>query len=137
MGISVYMHHFDGCDPDILGYYDHAKRTIVIRKGMTVRQTRCVLAHEVAHAKMGHVCSDGAEERRADMMAAAMLVSPTAYAHAEAIDPDPHAIADELDVTVDVILDYQAMCLQRLGRRTYGRSWRTGISPELARKLSV
>jgi len=134
LGVSVHVQHFD--DSDLLGYYSREEARIVLRMGMTVRETRCVLAHEISHARLGHECSEGAEERRADIMAASMLIRPEDYARAESIDPDPNALADELDVTVSVIRDYQAMCLQRLGSRTYGRSWRTGLSGALARQLS-
>lgn len=135
LGISVHLAHISD-DPELLGYYVHSKRIIVIRLGLTPSETRSVLAHELAHAFYGDTCSSGRNERRAERYAAQLLIDPGAYAAAEAIDPHPAAIADELGVTTDLVEAYQQQCLQRLGQRTYGRSWRVGIDRETARQLS-
>lgn len=135
LGVSVHVQHFD--DPSRLGYYSASKNRIVLRMGMTIRETRCVLAHEIAHARLGHTCSGGPEERRADVIAASMMINPESYARAEAIDASAHSIADELDVTVDLVQVYREVCLQRLGQRTYGVSRRVGLHGDKARQLSI
>ena len=135
LGVQVHMAHIDD-DPTLLGFYVHSHRTIVLRMGLTPTETRSVLAHELAHAYYGDTCSKGREERRADRFAASLLIDPERYAAAEAVDEHPAAIADELQVTVDVVQTYQEQCLQRLGSRTYGRSWRVGLGGERARQLS-
>lgn len=117
LGISVHIAHLD--DPDLLGYYDRAHSRIVLAIDMTMTQTRCVLAHELAHAMLGHTHSTGPAERRADRLAASMLITPHDYRHATLVADDPAGIAIELGVTVDVVHDYQRLCLQRIGERTY------------------
>lgn len=136
VGVSVHVAHFSD-DPDLLGFYSLEQQKIVLRFGLTPFEMRSVLAHELAHAYYGDECSSDANERRAERYAAQLLISPEGYAAAEAGGSDVWTIAEELRVTVDVVETYRSHCLQRLGRRTYGRSSRTGISPELARKLSV
>jgi len=135
LGVRVHVAHFSD-DPELLGYYNKEQQMIVLRMGLTPFELRSVLAHELAHCLMGDECSTSANERRAERHAAQMLIAPEDYAAAEAIDPSPAAIADELQVTVDIVTAYQEQCLQRLGGRTYGRSWRTGLSGALARQLS-
>jgi len=132
--VRVHISHLD--DDEVLGAYDHSTRTIHLSFGLTPFELRSVLAHELAHCLMGDQCSTSANERRAERHAAQMLIAPEDYAAAESIDPSPAAIADELQVTVDIVTAYQEQCLQRLGGRTYGRSWRTGLSGALARQLS-
>ena len=138
LGVRVHVAHID--NPNRLGFYSHKNRVIVLRLGLTPFELRSVLAHELIHASWGDECGgttdDKKMERRADRLAAEMLVSPEAYAAAEFLDPSPAAIADELGVTVEIIETYQSECLQRLGRRTYGRSWRNGLHGDLARQLS-
>lgn len=135
MGLRVHMAHLDD-EPNLLGYYNHENRVIILRMSLTPFELRSVLAHEISHAFYGDECSDGPQERRAERHAAAMLISPEAYAAAERLDPHPAAIADELHVTQDIVETYQQQCLQRLGERTYGRSWRVGLAGALARHLS-
>lgn len=61
---------------------------------------------------------------------------PIDYAEAEHVSEDAFHIAEELGVTVEVIDDYRAMCVQRLGERTYSRSARGRLTADLARALS-
>lgn len=136
MKVRVHAAHFDD-DPDLWGYYDHSRRIIVLRLDLTPYEMRSAMAHELAHAFYGDSCSSASNERRAERYAAQLLIDPEDYARAEAGGSDIWAIADDLRVTVELVQTYRDQCLQRLGGRTYGRSWRTGISPELARKLSV
>jgi len=135
LGVRVHVAHLD--DPEVLGCYDHARAAIFLSMDLTPFEMRSVLAHELGHAYFGDSCSTGANERRAERYAATLLITPDAYAMAEAIDPHPEAIAEELQVTADIVRTYQEQCLQRLGRTTYGRSTRTGLSSAVARRLSI
>ncbi|WP_180335287.1 ImmA/IrrE family metallo-endopeptidase [Bifidobacterium pseudolongum] len=64
-------------------------------------QRRCVLAHEISHARhrdAGCRC-DRWSERRADMEASAMLISPLEFAYAEAVyEGNTIGMARELNV---------------------------------------
>lgn len=102
------------------GGFDPASRTIRIDPGMSARTTRSVLAHELAHAVLGHLPTTvpavrRQQERRADEWAACRLITPRAYAQAEdARGPHLASLAFELDVTIELVLAYQR-CLQRNG----------------------
>lgn len=119
LGVSVHLAHLD--DPELLGYYDQKVNIIVLAIGMTRVQTHCVLAHELAHAMLGHTHTSGPAERRADQLAASMLINADAYRRAESIAHDEASIAAELGVTIEVVRDYKRLCLQRIGDRTYLR----------------
>ena len=81
--------------PGLLGGYHEPTGTIVLASGMTARQYRSVLAHELAHAlhKDTHKECNQAVERKRDLQAAEWLIDPeefrrvvTAYpGHAETI----------------------------------------------------
>lgn len=95
--------------PGLRGLYDHHTRTIILRDGMSERITRCVLAHELAHALAGdtHHDSNPTLEHARDAQAAAMLISPAEFYRASALYPDQSSmIAIELDVTVDLVHAY-------------------------------
>jgi Zn-dependent peptidase ImmA (M78 family) len=95
-----------------------------ISPGMSKRTTCSVVAHELAHAILGHLPSSDAttrarQERRADEWAARLLITPAAYAEAErARGPYPTSIAFELGVTVELVIAYQRL-LCRMGDDTY------------------
>lgn len=78
---------------------------IRIQHGMSLAQTRCTLAHEIAHAQHHDPCGhDDRAETRADRRAAHLLITPMAYAQAEnTFDGDINRIAEELTVTVHLI----------------------------------
>lgn len=94
---------------DRKGQYVHDDRIIVIRRGLSARQERCTLAHEVAHAVAGDVRSafgpvNARQEARADRLAAWWLIDEREYAAAEMLHgPHRGAIADELDVTLHML----------------------------------
>lgn len=76
-------------------------RRITLRHGMSDRQTRSTLAHEIAHAARrdppGHYPT---YEQRADRAAAHLLITPDAYAQAEMMfGTDIDRIAAELGTT--------------------------------------
>ncbi|MCZ2837182.1 ImmA/IrrE family metallo-endopeptidase [Modestobacter sp. VKM Ac-2985] len=92
--------------PDVMG--------IVLDRRLTRVERRCALAHELQHVDRGDVQvfaigPDGPrlaqrQERRADREAARRLVEVQALALAMRVHPhDPAAVAEELDVTVDVL----------------------------------
>lgn len=99
--------------PDGLwGCYDASTDVILIDRQLTYTAKRCVLTHELLHWKHG---DDGClndrskQERRARMQTALTLVNPTELALLERMyDDDLWSIADELDVTMQVLADYQA-----------------------------
>ncbi len=69
------------------GVYAPSLNLIILDTRLTEVQRRCVLAHEISHARhhdAGCRCDRWAE-RRADMEAAVMLISPLEYAYAEAV----------------------------------------------------
>ncbi|ALX67374.1 ImmA/IrrE family metallo-endopeptidase [Microbacterium sp. XT11] len=102
------------------GGFDPRTRTIRVSPGMSARATRSVLAHEVAHAVLGHVPAPRGtlqrerQEQRADEWAARLLISPEAYAEAEAVrGPHPPSLAFELGVTVELVAAFQRLLLRR------------------------
>lgn len=97
------------------GGFDPARQVIRLEPGMSVRTTRSVLAHELGHAALAHAPTTHPrtrvrQERQADAWAARLLITPQAYADAEAIrGPHPASLAFELDVTVELVTAYQAL----------------------------
>lgn len=92
--------------PDVMG--------IVLDRRLTRVERRCALAHELQHVDYGDVQVAGVgpdgprmarrQERRADREAARRLVHVEALVVALRAHPhDPAAVADELDVTIDVL----------------------------------
>lgn len=97
--------------PDKLeGVYDAEHNEIILSDRLSTVQRRCVLAHEISHAKHrdrgGH--ADRYTEQRADMEAARMLISQADYVTAEILyGNDECAIARELNVMPWVIKAYK------------------------------
>lgn len=95
------------------GGFDPTTRTIRIQPGMSARTTRSVLAHELAHAVLGHAPTTAPalrqqQERQADEWAARLLITPHAYAQAEEVrGPHLASLAFELDVTIELVVAYQ------------------------------
>lgn len=99
------------------GAWFPAEGLIRVRLGMSDTQTRCTVAHELAHASHGDPCGcRPCVERRADRRAAALLVSPAAYAQAElTFDGDIDRIAEDLGITVHLALTWRDSyeCMRR------------------------
>ncbi|MBO9625280.1 MAG: ImmA/IrrE family metallo-endopeptidase [Microbacterium sp.] len=100
------------------GGFDPRSRTIRLDPGMSARTTRSVLAHELAHAVLGHTPTSQPtlrerQERHADEWAARLLITPAGYARAETVRGE-HApsLAFELDVTVELVLAFQRLLLR-------------------------
>jgi Zn-dependent peptidase ImmA (M78 family) len=119
LGVRVVMTHM----PDgILGGYSPLEARIYLDLGLTPSERRSVLAHELGHVYYGHTCDQGPTsllERQADTYAATLLVHPEDYAALEQISADVHYIAEELNVTPDIVYAFRRHVLQRLGDRTY------------------
>ena len=86
---------------DVQGLYLRESNLILLDCDLTSEQRRCVLAHEISHARhrdSGCRCDRWAE-RRADIEAAAMLISPLEFAYAEAVyEGNTLGMARELNV---------------------------------------
>ncbi len=132
LDVTLHMAHLEH---GLLGFYEPTEARVYFTFGLTLAEQRSVIAHELAHVHFGHGCSSPRAEREADTWAAQLLITPHAYAAAEQHSHDPHHIASELDVTVDLVHHYRVHCLQRLGRRTYGRQFRGRLTPTIARSL--
>ncbi|MDY4677620.1 MAG: hypothetical protein SO360_01970 [Bifidobacterium tsurumiense] len=96
----------------MMGVFDSKSSTILIDRGMTYRQKRCTLIHELVHwTHLDDSCGGLAAlkgERRARRETALWLIDPDAYAAAEAMYGGlPQCIANELDVTLAVVRDFQ------------------------------
>ena len=93
------------------GCYDASNSVILIDRRLTYTAKRCVLTHELLHWKHGDDgCSNNRskQERRARTQTALTLVDPAELALLEHMyDDDLWSIADELDVTMQVLEDYR------------------------------
>ena len=132
LDVTLHMAHLEH---GLLGYYEPTEARVYFTFGLTQTEQRSVIAHELAHVHFAHTCSSPKAEREADTWAAQLLITPTAYAEAEQHSHDSHHIAEELGVTVELVHHYRAHCLQRVGRRTYGRQFRGRLTPTIARSL--
>jgi len=104
--------------PDRDGEYRHKHRTIRLRRGMSARLHRSVLAHELAHAVFADEPSHfgpvhSKQERRANEWAALRLIRPEEYRRAEELH-EGHAggMATELGVVVSVVEAYRDVLLR-------------------------
>lgn len=112
LGISVASS--EDMDDDTAGIYCEATQTIIIDRRMTYRQKRCTLAHELVHWEHGdQSCTPTLKakaECRTRRETAMRLIQPTEYAAAEVLhDGHPAGIAEELDVTRQVLDDYRTL----------------------------
>lgn len=95
------------------GWWCPAERVILLDVRLDRRTARCVLAHELGHALLGHTGAPPfgdtgwlavRQEDQADRWAARRLVRAPDAARALAVHPDdPAAAAAELDVTGEVL----------------------------------
>lgn len=98
--------------PDGLwGCYDASNSVILIDRRLTYTAKRCVLTHELLHWKHG---DDGCandrskQERRCRTQTALLLVNPAELALLERMYEYESQIADELNVTTQVLEDYRS-----------------------------
>lgn len=106
------------------GEYRHDLQRIRLRRGMTLRHERSVLAHELAHAVFADVPSpfgpvNAKQERRADEWAALRLITPDAYKSSEDHwDGHIGAMAYDLGVTTKLVEAFQR-AIARIGDTIY------------------
>lgn len=100
--------------PDGLwGCYDNETHVILIDRRLTYTAKRCTLVHELLHWRHGDTgCSNDCsrQEQRTRTQTALLLIDPIELAALERMyDDDLWSIADELNVTTQVLTDYRAM----------------------------
>ena len=103
------------------GAFDVETGTIYVSDQLSDIQRRCVLAHEISHAKHKDVrCrTNGYSERRADREAAQLLVNPLEYASAEIINDNLVWLARELGVMPYIIRAYRSLLDDCVGLRPF------------------
>lgn len=128
---------------DLMGCYDRRRDVILVDRRLTYRAKRCVLVHELVHWAHGDdgEYARGLCEARTRRETALTLVDPAEYALAERMyEGNPWAIADELDVTMQVLRDYRAVLSggrimvsdkSRQGRVSNGKEAGTGTGLDL------
>ena len=109
MGVLIGDKEFDGTQ---CGEYDPDTRTAFIDPTMSVEQRVCTLQHELIHARHFddglRLLSREKEECLTRKETALALINPVEYMHAEDLyGGEPYAMAQELGITVGVLLDYQ------------------------------
>lgn len=124
LGVTVCSDKLPG---DEQGRYVRELNIIIIDRYMSYRVKRCALAHELIHWHHGdsscNSITRSRQEHRARRTTASTLILTYEYAQAETeYDGDIYHMALELDVTKQVLKDYQDMVipnLQILDRRQY------------------
>lgn len=109
MGVLIGDKEFDGTQ---CGEYDPDTRTAFIDPTMSVEQRVCTLQHELIHARHFddglRLLSREKEECLTRKETALALINPVEYMHAEDLyGGEPYAMAQELGITVGVLLDYR------------------------------
>lgn len=104
------------------GEYDPDTRTAFIDPTMSVEQRVCTLQHELIHARHFddglRLLSREKEECLTRKETAFALINPIEYMKAEDLyGGEPYAMAQELGITVGVLLDYQRWLHDNLAAR--------------------
>lgn len=119
VGVLIEDKTFDGSQ---CGEYDPVSRTAFIDPTMSMEQLVCTLQHELIHAKHFddglRLLSREKEERLTRKETALALINPVEYMHAEDLyGGEPYAMAQELGITVGVLLNYQRWLHDNLAAR--------------------
>ena len=119
MGVLIEDKEFDGTQ---CGEYDPDTRTAFIDPTMSMEQWVCTLQHELIHARHFddglRLLSREKEECLTRKETALALINPVEYMHAEDLyGGEPYAMAQELGITVGVLLDYQRWLHNNLAAR--------------------
>ena len=119
VGVLIEDKTFDGSQ---CGEYDPVSRTAFIDPTMSMEQLVCTLQHELIHAKHFddglRLLSREKEECLTRKETALALINPVEYMHAEDLyGGEPYAMAQELGITVGVLLDYQRWLHDNLAAR--------------------
>lgn len=106
LGVRVHLVDFE--DDDTFGYWDADSRSIYLRRGLTQRQRRSVLAHECEHASnddrpLLDAVLHAKRERATDQMAARRLIPLELLIHALRWTGNERELADELWVDVHTV----------------------------------
>lgn len=133
LDVSVHVHHLEH---GLLGFYEPTEARVYLAMGLTPREMRCTLAHELGHVYYGHTCHGGRHERQAWTFAADLLIDVQEYARLEREGHTLHDIAEELDVTEQTVRAFRDHHLQRLGHTTYGRRIGGHFTNAIARALA-
>ena len=109
MGVLIEDREFDDTQ---CGEYDPDTRTAYIDPAMSIEQKTCTLQHELIHARHFdaglRIMHPGKEECLTRKETALALINPVDYMHAEDLyGGEPYAMAQELGITVGVLLDYR------------------------------
>lgn len=103
-GVSLWEHH-EGPK----GWWLPTHRVISLRRGLSMVEKRCTLAHELGHVVLRHLAPAPEwvrqrQEREADEWAAGALISKSAYRETELlVGSHMGAIARELGVTTHLV----------------------------------
>lgn len=119
MGVLIEDREFDDTQ---CGEYDPDTRTAYIDPAMSIEQKTCTLQHELIHARHFdaglRIMHPGKEECLTRKETALALINPVDYMHAEDLyGGEPYAMAQELGITVGVLLDYQRWLHDNLAAR--------------------
>lgn len=119
MGVLIEDKEFDGTQ---CGEYDPDTRTAYIDPAMSIEQKTCTLQHELIHARHFdaglRIMHPGKEECLTRKETALALINPVDYMHAEDLyGGEPYAMAQELGITVGVLLDYRRWLHDNLAAR--------------------
>lgn len=83
--------------------------TIALNHDLLYDEERCVLAHELGHATLGHDCDGSANELAADQWAANLILTAEQVARCARIWPEnPEKWCEELEVTSDILKAWMA-----------------------------
>ncbi|MGP5220455.1 ImmA/IrrE family metallo-endopeptidase [Arthrobacter rhombi] len=80
------------------GAYDHHSDTIILQPGLGTLQRQSTLAHEAAHATLGHHGHHPSQEEQAEELAASWLIRHRDFEVATRIHDRLQAVAHELEV---------------------------------------
>lgn len=119
MGVLIEDREFDDTQ---CGEYDPDTRTAYIDPAMSIEQKTCTLQHELIHARHFdaglRIMHPGKEECLTRKETALALINPVGYMHAEDLyGGEPYAMAQELGITVGVLLDYRRWLHDNLAAR--------------------
>ena len=108
--------------PDgLCGCYDDESQTILIDRRLTYTAKKCTLVHELVHWRRGDHDCGSVGESRTRRETARRLISLFEYATVENIwEGDAFRMADELDVTPQVLEDYRAMLSDSIQKHREG-----------------
>lgn len=123
-GLSLHASHLPD---DVRGYYSPHERRIYFDLSLTPNERRATIAHELGHHHHGHDCSSPANERQADVYAATLLIHPDDYAQVARVVEGRAEIADELNVTEDIVEAFERHCIERIGDAVYTRKHLRGL----------